>query len=155
MRNPTIVNASTTHTLISRIRSLIASPAFWRMTASRLAAVVTTCFLNHTYSTMNSAPVEMAPTGATLSTKSTNPMSPAAATMMFGGSAMTVETPPILEANTCASRKGMGLTFRVRHTDSVTGIVSTTTVTLSKSAEATAVNPAIRQSVRKPLPPAS
>ena len=134
---------------------MIVPSAFWRMTASRLAAVVATCFLKHTYSTMNSAPIEMTPTGATLSMKSTNPISPDAATMMFGGSAMTVETPPMLEANICASRKGTGLTFSVRHIDSVTGTVSTTTVTLSKNAEATAVNVAIRQSVRKPLPPAS
>ena len=81
--------------------------------------------------------------------KSRKPMSASEAMMMFGGSATMVDTPPMFDANTCASRKGTGLIPSVRQIESVIGTASTTTVTLSRSAEETAVSRHIRQSVRK------
>ena len=94
-------------------------------------------------------------TGAALSMNSTNPISAAAEMMMLGGSAMTVDTPPMLEAKIYASRNGTGSTSSIRQIENVIGTAITTTVTLSRNAEAAAVSADISKSVRKPLPPAS
>ena len=65
---------------------------------------------------------------------------PAAEPMrMLGGSPMSVAVPPMFEAKICEIRYGQGETSSVRAIDSVTGVSSTTVVTLSRTAESTAV----------------
>ena len=59
--------------------------------------------------------------------------------MMFGGSPIRVAVPPMLEAITSAIRNGTGGASIWSHTSSVTGATSSTVVTLSSRAEATAV----------------
>ena len=59
--------------------------------------------------------------------------------MMFGGSPTRVAVPPMLEAITSAIRNGTGATSIWSHTSRVTGATSSTVVTLSSRAEATAV----------------
>ena len=59
---------------------------------------------------------------------------------MLGGSATTVDTPPMLEAKICANRNGTGSTSSIRQIENVIGTASTTTVTLSRNAEAAAVS---------------
>ena len=91
-------------------------------------------------------------TGAMLIMNSTKPMPALLAMIMFGGSPTMVAAPPMLEAKTCESRNGTGLRLRVRHSERVIGTARTTTVTLSRKADATAVSNANRQRVQKPLP---
>ena len=59
--------------------------------------------------------------------------------MMFGGSPIRVAAPPMLEASTSAMRNGTGLMSSRSQTSRVTGAMSSTVVTLSRNAEATAV----------------
>ena len=61
------------------------------------------------------------------------------AMMMFGGSPIKVAAPPMLEEKTSAMRNGTGLMPSRSHTSNVTGAMSRTVVTLSSSADATAV----------------
>ena len=78
-------------------------------------------------------------TGARLTRKSPK-SSPAAEPMrMLGGSPMRVAVPPMFEARIWLIRYGNGETLRVRAIDSVTGVSSTTVVTLSRTAASTAV----------------
>ena len=78
-------------------------------------------------------------TGARLTRKSAK-SSPAAEPMrMFGGSPMRVAVPPMFEAKIWLMRYGNGETFSVRAIDSVTGVSRTTVVTLSRTAESSAV----------------
>ena len=58
---------------------------------------------------------------------------------MLGGSPMRVAVPPMFEAKIWLIRYGNGLTFRVRAIDRVTGVSSTTVVTLSRTAARSAV----------------
>ena len=53
--------------------------------------------------------------------------------MMFGGSPISVDTPPMLDASTSAIMKGTGLMSRRSHTSSVTGAMSSTMVTFGSS----------------------
>ena len=77
--------------------------------------------------------------GARLTRKSLK-LSPARlAMMMFGGSPMRVAVPPMLEAIASARRNGIGDSPSRSHTSRVTGATSSTVVTLSSSADATAV----------------
>src|SRR5688572_21963129 len=59
--------------------------------------------------------------------------------MMLGGSPTRVAAPPMLEAIASAIRNGTTGTPRRSHTRNVTGATSSTVVTLSSAAEATAV----------------
>ena len=59
--------------------------------------------------------------------------------MMFGGSPIKVAVPPMLDAIASAIRNGTGRHPSRSHTSSVTGATSSTVVTLSSSADATAV----------------
>ena len=59
--------------------------------------------------------------------------------MMFGGSPTRVAVPPMLDARTSAIRNGTGGTPSRSQTSNVTGATSSTVVTLSSAAEATAV----------------
>ncbi len=77
--------------------------------------------------------------GPRLTTKSMNDRSARLPMMMLGGSPTRVDVPPMFEASTSAIRKGTGLSFSLLQTSSVTGATSSTVVTLSRSAEATAV----------------
>ena len=52
----------------------------------------------------------------------------------FGGSPMSVAVPPMLDASTAVMRYGTGETPKRRATDSVTGVMSSTVVTLSSMA---------------------
>ncbi len=71
---------------------------------------------------------------------------------MFGGSPISVAVPPMLEASTSAISIGTAFTPSVSATTSVTGAISTTVVTLSRKAEATAVIRHSRISTRIGLP---
>ncbi len=62
------------------------------------------------------------------------------AMMMFGGSPTRVAAPPMLEASTSAIRYGAAGTSSRSHTSRVTGATSSTVVTLSRNADATAVS---------------
>ena len=77
--------------------------------------------------------------GARLRKKSLNDRSARLPMMMLGGSPISVAVPPMFDASTSAIRKGTGLTPRRSQTSSVTGAMSSTVVTLSRSADATAV----------------
>ncbi len=58
---------------------------------------------------------------------------------MFGGSPMRVAVPPMFDAKIWLMRYGNGETFSVRAIDRVTGVSRTTVVTLSRTAESSAV----------------
>jgi hypothetical protein len=77
--------------------------------------------------------------GARLTTKSLKLRPERLAMMIFGGSPMRVAVPPMLEAMTSASRNGTGGTPSRSQTRNVTGAIRSTVVTLSSSADATAV----------------
>ena len=62
--------------------------------------------------------------------------------IMFGGSPIRVAVPPILDAKISVIKYGNGLTPNLSATKKVTGTTSITVVTLSKNADATAVNKA-------------
>ena len=62
------------------------------------------------------------------------------AMMMLGGSPTRVAAPPMLEASTSAMRNGTGRSPSRSHTRNVTGAMSRTVVTLSSTADATAVS---------------
>jgi hypothetical protein len=83
--------------------------------------------------------IRMTTMGARFTTKSLNDRSARLPMMMFGGSPIRVAVPPMFEANTSASRNGTGGTRSRSQMSSVTGAISSTVVTLSSSAEATAV----------------
>ena len=59
--------------------------------------------------------------------------------MMLGGSPISVAAPPMLLDITSARRKGTGSSASRSHRRRVTGAISSTVVTLSSRAEATAV----------------
>ena len=79
----------------------------------------------------------MIATGARWIRKSLNDSSARLPMMMFGGSPISVDTPPMLDANTSAIRNGIGLMSRRSHTNNVTGAISSTMVTLGRIADAT------------------
>ena len=62
--------------------------------------------------------------------------------MILGGSPIRVAVPPIFEASTSVIKNGTGSVSNSFAITKVTGIISTTVVTLSKNADATAVNAA-------------
>ncbi len=81
-------------------------------------------------------------TGARFKTKSLkdNPTCPPI--RMFGGSPIRVDVPPMFDARICEKRNGYALTLSASVMTSVTGTTSSTVVTLSRNAEATAVTTA-------------
>ena len=83
--------------------------------------------------------MDRAAIGAMFSRKSLKVSPDRLAMMMLGGSPIKVAAPPMLEARTSAIRNGPGLTPSRSQTSRVTGAISSTVVTLSKKAEATAV----------------
>ena len=78
-------------------------------------------------------------TGARLARKSLKDSPARLAMMMLGGSPIRVAVPPMLEASASAMRNGTGGRPSRSQTSRVTGAISSTVVTLSSSAEATAV----------------
>ena len=74
-----------------------------------------------------------------LTRKSLNVRSARLAMMMLGGSPTSVAAPPMLDASTSAMRNGTGRSPRRSQTRNVTGAISSTVVTLSSSADASAV----------------
>ena len=77
--------------------------------------------------------------GARLTRKSLKVSPDLLAMMMLGGSPISVAVPPMLEAMASAIRNGIGGAPSRSHTSSVTGAISSTVVTLSSRADATAV----------------
>jgi hypothetical protein len=75
--------------------------------------------------------------------------------MMFGGSPISVAVPPMFEASTSAIRYGLGSISSSFAISSVTGVNSSTVVTLSRNAEATAVSAISITMMRNGLPSAS
>ena len=92
--------------------------------------------------------------GAMCTRKSLNDKPARLAMMMFGGSPTKVATPPMLEANTSAIRNGAGLIASRSQISRVTGAINKTVVTLSSSAEATAVTSTNRIMIRSGEPSA-
>ena len=78
-------------------------------------------------------------TGARFHRNAPNPRPAADPIRMLGGSPIRVAVPPMLDARICAIRYGAGEIPRRRATESVTGVIRTTVVTLSRNAETTAV----------------
>ena len=74
------------------------------------------------------------------------------AMMMLGGSPTNVAVPPMFDANASAIRNGAALIARRSHTNSVTGAMSNTVVTLSSRADATAVTSTSRIMTRSGEP---
>ena len=72
--------------------------------------------------------------------------------MMFGGSPTSVAVPPMLAASASAMRKGTGVTPSRSQRSRVTGATSSTVVTLSSRADASAVMQTSRTSVANGLP---
>src|SRR5215468_9658262 len=91
-------------------------------------------------------------TGVRWTTKSLNESDAAEPMMMFGGSPIRVAVPPMLEARISVKRKGYGGTFSCSVMTSVTGAMSRTVVTLSSSAETTAVTMDSRARIAQGLP---
>ena len=60
--------------------------------------------------------------------------------IIFGGSPISVAVPPIFDARTSVIKNGIGSVSNSFAITKVTGIIKTTVVTLSKNADATAVN---------------
>ena len=60
--------------------------------------------------------------------------------IIFGGSPINVAVPPIFDAKISVKRKGIGLISNLLAIKKVTGIINITVVTLSKNADAIAVN---------------
>ena len=81
-------------------------------------------------------------------TKSAKERSAALPIRMFGGSPMSVAAPPMFEAITCVSRKGIGEASRASAIRNVTGTMRITVVTLSRNAERKAVTRASRMRMR-------
>jgi len=77
--------------------------------------------------------------GARLTAKSLKVSPARLAMMMFGGSPIRVAVPPMFEASASAIRNGTGGRASRSQTSRVTGAMSSTVVTLSSSADATAV----------------
>ena len=101
------------------------------------------------------APRQITATGPTLIRKVGKSMSACVAMRMFGGSPISVAVPPMFEASASAISSGAARTSSVRATTSVTGASSTTVVTLSRKAEATAVMAQRINSTRTGLPRAT
>jgi hypothetical protein len=77
--------------------------------------------------------------GVMFTTKSAKVSSAALPIRMFGGSPIRVAAPPMLEAITCVSKKGIGDVSSASAIRKVTGTMSMTVVTLSRNAERKAV----------------
>ncbi len=86
--------------------------------------------------------------GAMWTRKSTNDSPARVPMMMFGGSPMSVEAPPMFDARISAMRYGIGEIPGRRATTIVTGAISMTIVTLSMIGEAIAVM-SIRSTIRR------
>ena len=67
--------------------------------------------------------------------------------IMFGGSPINVAVPPMFEARISVINKGTGFISSSLAIAKVTGIIRITVVTLSKNADATAVNNAKQQRI--------
>ena len=74
------------------------------------------------------------------------------AMMMLGGSPTSVAVPPMFDANASAIKNGAGLIASRSHTNSVTGAMSNTVVTLSSRADAIAVTSTSRIMTRSGEP---
>ena len=91
-------------------------------------------------------------TGARLVRKAAKSRPAAEPMRMLGGSPMSVAVPPMLEARIWLMRYGTGDTPSLAATARVTGVISTTVVTLSRNAETTAVTTARMISSRSGWP---
>ena len=147
-RKPTIVSAVTTRAFTSSPLSVI-TRTFVASTASRRRSSGTLSVVRKATAMIPAKAAKIRiTTGARFHRNAPNP-SPAAEPMrMLGGSPISVAVPPMLDARICAIRYGAGEIPRRRETERVTGVISTTVVTLSNSAETTAVTRARIRSSR-------
>ena len=84
----------------------------------------------------------MSATGARLVRNAPKSSPAALPTMMLGGSPIKVAVPPMLEASITASKYGSGEICSALARNSTNGVISTTVVTLSSTAETSAAKPA-------------
>src|SRR5918998_1162728 len=89
--------------------------------------------------------------GVMFTTKSANESPAALPIRIFGGSPMSVAAPPMLEAITWVSRKGIGEASSASAMRNVTGTMRITVVTLSRKAERNAVTRASKIRMRPGL----
>ena len=130
---------STTPHLISSVRSLIASRSFRDITSAFRSSDTANEPRNSHGSIATNTASATSTIGAMLTRKSLNSRPARLPMMMLGGSPIKVAAPPMLEAKTSAIKKGTGLMSSRSHTRRVTGAISSTVVTLSRNAEASAV----------------
>ena len=140
--------------LTSSRRSWIASRSFRDITSATRSSCTPNVPRNSSGKTATKAINAMIATGARFIRKSLNDRFARLPMMMFGGSPISVDTPPMLDASTSAIRKGIGLMSRRSHTSSVTGAISSTMVTFGSAADATAVMRTRRIITRNGEPPA-
>jgi hypothetical protein len=134
------------NTAASTTPHLISSPVSWM--ASRSSRAITSATrpgsaVNEPRNSRGSTSVNTASSMSTIgpmwTRKSLNDRPARLPMMMFGGSPINVAAPPMFDASTSAIRNGTGLTPSRSHTSNVTGATSSTVVTLSSIADATAV----------------
>ena len=92
-------------------------------------------------------------TGAMTMMKSLNENPATEAMIIFGGSPMSVAVPPMFEANSSIISSGRGFIAMSSHSESTTGVTSSTVVTLSRKADNAAVSSEIIQKISSGLPP--
>src|SRR5215211_3722323 len=144
--------ASTIPHLTRSVGSRIASRSSSDMTsATRSASTLNDPRKSRGNKTTNTT-MTMTTIGVMCTRKSLNVKPARLAMMMLGGSPTNVEAPPMLEANTSAIRKGAALIASRSHTSSVTGAINKTVVTLSSSADATAVTTTSKIMIRRGEP---
>src|SRR6202047_2920341 len=139
---------STTPHLISRAGSPIASRSSSDITSATRSASTSNEPRNSLGSINTHTAITITTIGSVWTRKSLNDRPARLAMMMFGGSPTNVDAPPMLDANTSAIRNGAARTSSLSHISRVTGATSRTVVTLSSSADATAVTSTSRIMIR-------
>ncbi len=152
--NAAKTKTSTTPDLANNRMSRMASRSFSDITSATRSACTPNVPRNNSGSTTTNAINAMIAIGARCTRKSLNDRFARLPIMMFGGSPISVDTPPMLDASTSAIMKGTGLMSRRSHTSSVTGAISSTMVTFGSSADAAAVIRTRRTITRNGDPPA-
>ncbi len=137
--NPTMTRPSTTMHRTSSFGSVIALRSSSDITSATYRSSYLNDLRNSTRASSTNAMKTITTIGAMWTRKSLNVSPARLAMMMFGGSPMSVEAPPMLDASTSAIRYGCaGMRSRLQ-TTTVTGATSMIVVTLSRNGDATAV----------------
>ena len=150
--NPASTSSSTTPQSTSSRLSSMASRSSSSMIDS--ARSLSTCIFrpHSSHARPTKTIISSTTIGPRLMTKSLKVIPDRPAMMMLGGSPMSVAVPPMFEAIASASRNGTGEVPSRSQTSSVTGATSSTVVTLSSRAEATAVSTTSMTMTRKGRP---